>query len=134
MKVKFFKKDNSLTDKATSLLNSPHQENLEYLSRHPALQQSLQGELDKHIDVFLQAVAQHRNRAYMNSGYVAVKVCKNLELPDDKLHHGLVGSLLLEELERRDPTASNLPLDLTIIASKGEDQTWFDYFPERKRR
>jgi len=130
MNIRYLKKDGNITDKNLSIRNTPHIDNLKYLDRHPELKQRICSSVDTFIHVFLVNILEN-HVGYLNSGDVAGVTCNNLGLPNDKLHHGYVGSMLLEQLEQT--YSINIRLDnmLIIVASKGEDQTWFDYFPDK---
>lgn len=130
MKIKFLKKDGYVIDKNTAIRKSPHLDNLKYLSNNPILDGKIRYYIKQHIHIFLQSILIAKD-GYLNSGGVSVNVCNSASLPQDKFHHGLAGSALLDELEGIDPTQYNLSGNITVVASKGQDQTWFDYFPDR---
>lgn len=127
MLIKYLKKNGNVIDKQMAVRNTPHQENLSFLKSNPKMNTSIRREVREYIDGFLKNIANNQD-SYINSGNVATKVCAFLNLPQDKFHHGLVGSVLLDEFEMADSSIYGLNSNLTVIASKGEDQTWFDYF------
>jgi hypothetical protein len=119
MRIVYLNKNGQLR-KANERLPTAHQENLEYLERHHELHQQVLEKIHQRIDQFVN-VMRSEGDAYLNSGEVAVSVCTALQLDQSNFNHGLVGSALNVELGHREEP-------FTVIASKGEDQTWFDYF------
>lgn len=103
-----------------SIHHGSHQENLEFLRSNNEINENISREINQIVTDFLANVDLN-GEGYLNSGKVAYDVCQNLGFVQDRFHHGLVGSALNRELEDRDS-------DHTLIASKGEGQTWFDYF------
>ena len=107
-----------------------HQENLDFLNNHPEFNENISREVGQIVTDFLRNI-ESRGKGYLNSGKVAHDVCEILGYLQDKFHHGIVGSALNRELEDQDS-------DYSLIASKDEGQTWFDYFvpnsAERKKQ
>lgn len=97
-----------------------HQENLEFLNNNSEINENISREINQIVTELLINV-ESNGEGYLNSGKVARDVCEILGFLQDRFHHGLVGSALNRELENRDSGYS-------LIASKAEGQTWFDYF------
>ncbi len=122
MKIKFLNKAGKCDEKKSTKKDSPHYDNLDFLDRNPTLKNSIAQELVPYFDSFFYT------RPYMNSGEVSVTVCKNLNLPDDAFNHSLVGSQIYETFKDVDPTSYGISRDTELIASKGEEQHYVDYF------
>lgn len=128
MKVLILNKNNQLTNIKNSPTMKPHYNNLRILKTSP-LTQPMTNEIEnKYLKHFYQNIF-YMNDAYLNSGEVASSVCKSLSLNDS--YHGLVGSLLLDLLQRTDPTTVGLSDTTEIIGSKGFGEKCFHYFPKK---
>ncbi|NRY63798.1 hypothetical protein [Clostridium beijerinckii] len=101
---------------------SPHKHNLDYLENNLTLKSNMVNELKEYINDFFYI------KPYLNSGKVSVEVCNATNVPNDQFHHGLVGSLIYDTFLKIDPRTYNLNLNTEIIASKGADQHYVDYF------
>lgn len=130
MKMRILKKDGSIVDKTNALGRTPHQKNLDFLNNNPTLKSSILFEVLNHIDKFILDI-KGTNDGYMHSADIAYTVCKDLGLLMHSNNYGLVGSTLFEEIESYDCTKFGLSNSLVIVASKGEGQTHFDYFPDK---
>lgn len=130
MQMKILKKDGNVIDKVDALGRTPHQKNMEYLNRNINLKNSIKAEVIKFIKFFLEDVIVNK-KGYMNSANVACSVSNILQLPHDNKYN-LVGSMLFEEIEAYDCAVDGLDTKLTVIASKGDNQRYFDYFVDEK--
>ncbi|WP_213085688.1 hypothetical protein [Heyndrickxia vini] len=83
---------------------------------------------NNHLMFFYQNIS-YNNDAYLNSGEVASTVCKSLCL--NASYHGMVGSLLLDLLQRTNPITVGLSNATEIIGSKGLGERCFHYFPKK---
>ena len=119
MQIKYLTKNGDLRT-PNKARPSAHKDNIEFLKKNQEISEKIRGEVTKKIISFIEEIAK-TGKGYMNSGQVASDVCNELGVPQDTFHHGLVGSALNLELENTD-------YDYNLIASKGEGQTWFDYF------
>ena len=130
MQMKILKKDGNVIDKVDALRQTPHQKNMEYLNRNISLKNAIRAEVINFIKKFLQDVIVNK-KGYMNSADVAQSVSNILQLPHDNKYN-LVGSMLFEEIEVYDCTVDGLDKKLIVIASKGDNQHYFDYFVDEK--
>lgn len=130
MQMKILKKDGNVIDKANTLRRTPHQNNMAYLNRKNRLKNAIRAEVINFIKIFLQDVVVNK-KGYMNSANVAQSVSNSLHLPHDNKYN-LVGSMLFEEIEVYDCTVDGLDKKLIVIASKGDNQHYFDYFVDEK--
>jgi hypothetical protein len=130
MIIKFLKKDGNLIDRMTAIAGTPHQQNLKTLNspNKAVLKSMIVSEVNKEITSFLAAVKSTKN-GYLNSADVATKVCAVLNNP--AVTNNFVGSVLLDEIENLNPTIFGFKPTLTVVASKGEGQKYFDYFPDK---
>jgi hypothetical protein len=127
MNVLILNRNNQLINIQNSQNMKPHYRNLRFLKTSP-LTFPLTQELEQnHLYFFYQSII-HRKDAYLNSGAVARSVCDALRLSPS--YHGIVGSLLLETLQRTNPVTVGLPSQTTIIGSKGIGEKCFHYFPK----
>ena len=122
MKIKYLNSVGRIIDSST-LIPSAHQENLLILESNANLRQAIMEPARRIVEDFVAEV-QNSGRGYRNSGEQAEKICRESNLPQDTFHHGLAGSALNQAL-------SSHTADFCVIASKGKDQKWFDYFNER---
>jgi len=128
--MRILKKDGNVTDKVDALGRTPHQKNMEYLNRNLNLKNTISVEVIKRIKEFLQDVNTNQE-GYMNSADIAYSVSSILNLPHNNKYN-LVGSILFEEIEAYDCTVDGLDKNLVVIASKGDNQHYFDYFVDKK--
>lgn len=122
MKIKFLGKSGDENTNSKGKKKSPHYDNLEYLDNNQPIKSDMENALVSYFDDFFNI------KPYLNSGKVSVEVCDNINLPDDKFHHGLVGSLIYDTFTKIDATQYGLATTTEVIASKGEDQHYVDYF------
>lgn len=124
MNILFFNKNGELLSKNATLTKTPHRSNIDWLDKKPQIKANLTRALELEIDDFIHEIIKHGN-AHRISVSISNKVAKAVpNVPN----HKIVASLLLELLEKTDPTKYELDSSFTIIASKGEDQKYFDYF------
>lgn len=128
MKVLILNKNNQLTNLINTPTMKPHYKNLNFLKTFPFTIPMTKEIENNHLIFFYQNIA-YNNDAYLNSGEVASAVCKSLYL--DSSRHGLVGSLLLDLLQRTNPTTVGLSNNTVIIGSKGLGEKCFHYFPKK---
>ncbi|HQK54412.1 MAG TPA: hypothetical protein PLA73_09280 [Sedimentibacter sp.] len=122
MRIKFLNKTGMLDESKSKKKSSPHYDNLDFLEKDTNLRDNINKALDPYFDAFFNI------RPYMHSGQVSVEVCKQLNIADDSFHHGLVGSLIYELFKNLDPVAYGLPKDTELVASKGDEQHYVEYF------
>lgn len=122
MKVRFLGGSGIDKDSCKGKRRSPHYDNLEYLDNNPKIKIMMTNALKPYFNNFFN------NKPYLNSGKVSIEVCKTINLPDDQFHHGLVGSLIYDTFFMINPEDYGLSLNAEVIASKGEDQHFVDYF------
>lgn len=122
MKIKFLGKSGNDNTNGKGKKKSPHYDNLEYLENNQQIKSDMENALVPYFDDFFNT------KPYLNSGKVSVEVCDTINLPDDKFHHGLVGSLIYDTFIKIDATQYGLSTTTEVIASKGEDQHYVDYF------
>ena len=122
VKIKFLGKSGNSNTSGGGRRRSPHYDNLEYLDNNPALKANIENAIRPYFNTFFYT------NPYLNSGKVSIEVCIALNIPDDQFHHGLVGSLIYDKFIKVNPATYGLSLNTELIASKGEDQHYVDYF------
>jgi len=123
----FLNKSGKYEEDRNTKKNSQHWDNIDYLDKHSNIKNSINNNIQPYIDKFFKDFILY-GKAYLNSGAVSVAVCKSINLPADSQHHSLVGSLLYEAFKKISPNSYGLCENTVLIASKGEQQHWVDYF------
>lgn len=126
MRVKFLTQSADLTVPKSGG-KTPHQEKLDYLHNNPNQWDEINDQLRKIVADFFEKYHRTGN-AYLNSGSVAQRVCAELGYPQDEFHHGLIGSALLDFFQSADESEYDFPSHKILIASRGEGETWINYF------
>lgn len=122
MKIKFLGQSGNWDLSSKGRVRSPHYDNLEYLNNNPTLKEKIENVLTPYFNNFFYT------NPYLNSGKVAVEVCRKINILDDQFNHGLVGSLIYDTFLRINPSIYGLSNNYEIIASKGQGQHYVDYF------
>ncbi|MCX7097945.1 MAG: hypothetical protein NTV43_08595 [Methylococcales bacterium] len=122
MKIKYLNSAGKIIDSSTAI-PSAHQENLRIIRSDPSLHLAIMEPARRIVEDFVTEI-QSSGRGYKHSGAEAEKICREANLHQDTFHHGLAGSALNDAF-------SSHPAGFCVIASKGEDQKWFDYFNEK---
>lgn len=120
MRIKFVDKKGNLKE-LSARDRDAHKENLEFLASNKELESKIGKKVNKEIDDFFSD-----GREYMNSAEVASRVAKNAGINSMPNCNGIVGSALLKAWEEYPENG------YVLIASKGEDQRYFDYFIREK--
>ncbi len=71
--------------------STPHGDNIDFLTRNPQIWNEIDTALKPIADDFIEQYLSTGD-AYLNSGGVAVKVCKQSGFEQDTFHRGHVGS------------------------------------------
>lgn len=122
MKIRFLDRSGNDNTGGSGGGKTPHYDNLEYLNKNPNLKANIMNALNPYFNDFFYI------NPYLNSGKVSVEVCRAINIPDDQFHHGLVESLIYDTFIKINPVTFGLNLDTELIASKGDDQHYVDYF------